>query len=111
MFFHIPLIEYGEAWALKDSEEVEYYYGDKREDECPSDINFGFFDVICDLDSTRGIFVGHDHINDYSIEYEGVRLTYGLKTGYGSYDNDGLRGGTLITLSQSEFTVEQIFQD
>lgn len=27
---------------------------------------------------------GHDHMNDFIGEYNGVRLAYGRKTGYGS---------------------------
>ena len=32
-----------------------------------------------------GMFVGHDHANDYIIEYEGLYIGYGRKTGYGCY--------------------------
>lgn len=32
-----------------------------------------------------GLFVGHDHANDYMNEYEGLYIGYGRKTGYGCY--------------------------
>lgn len=32
-----------------------------------------------------GMFVGHDHANDYVNDYEGLKIGYGRKTGYGSY--------------------------
>ena len=32
-----------------------------------------------------GLFVGHDHANDYVNEYEGLYIGYGRKTGYGCY--------------------------
>jgi len=44
------------------------------------------------------IFVGHQHLNATSIVYDGIRLTYGLKTGtYDTFHPDML-GSTLITL-------------
>ena len=41
------------------------------------------------------VFVGHEHCNNFSIVYEGVRLQYGMKsTGYDSYNwiKDGKMG-------------------
>ena len=35
---------------------------------------------------------------DFQIYYEGIRLTYTLKTGYGAYYTDGLMGGTVISI-------------
>ena len=32
-----------------------------------------------------GMFVGHDHANDYVNDYEGLKIGYGRKTGYGCY--------------------------
>lgn len=31
------------------------------------------------------MFVGHDHSDDFCVDYEGIQLGYGRKTGYGSY--------------------------
>lgn len=108
-FFHIPLPEYTDAWDGKTDD--SHHFGDKREDVCSSDYNSGLFDTMLELDSTRGIFVGHDHINDYSVTYKGIRLTYGLKTGHGSYGEEGVRGGLLITLNADDYTVEQLFNE
>ena len=58
-----------------------------------------------------GVFAGHQHQNYYSVVYEGIRLTHGLKTGHMAYHNDEMLGGTLITLEQGgdTFCVEHIF--
>ena len=48
-----------------------------------------------------GIFAGHQHWNNCSIVYEGVRLTFGTKTGFFDYYRDEMVGGTLITVAQS----------
>ena len=59
--------------------------------------------------NTDTIFFGHQHENNASITYDGIRLTYGLKTGmYDSYEKGEL-GGTLMTLNGSEATVEHIY--
>ena len=46
-----------------------------------------------------GVFAGHTHAINTSVLYDGVRYTYGLKTGQYDYHIPGHLGGTLITLS------------
>jgi len=74
------------------------------------DRNMIFYNVAKDV-GTLGMFFGHDHVNSASIEYDGIRITYGLKTGtYSYYRNDSL-GGALITISNTDnsFKTEHIF--
>lgn len=53
---------------------------------------------------TDGTFFGHQHVNSISVEWEGIRLTYGLKTG--RYDESpNQTGGTVITLDGKTFDV------
>ncbi len=42
----------------------------------------------------NGVFVGHDHKNNTSVLWNGIRWTFGLKCG--TYDYHGTLGGTLI---------------
>ena len=60
------------------------------------------FDVAKELGSTTGFFCGHDHYNNMSLEYQGIRLTYGMSIDYlampGIARDTKQRGGTLITL-------------
>ena len=48
------------------------------------------------------MFCGHDHYNNMSLEYEGVRLTYGMSIDYlampGIEKDTAQRGGELITI-------------
>lgn len=46
-----------------------------------------------------GVFVGHDHAINTSVLWQGIRWTYGLKTGQYDYHIPGQLGGTLITLN------------
>lgn len=108
-FFHIPLKEFDDAWNIyketgaKDSNSYKYYYGIKDENVCCGAGSDNLFDTMQSLGSTQGIFCGHDHINNYSIEYKGIRLTYGMSVDYLAYkdiDKQGdYRGCTLITVN------------
>ena len=52
--------------------------------------------------STKGVFSGHDHYNNFSIEYKGIRLTYGMSVDYlaypGIYKKGSQRGCTMISV-------------
>ncbi|MFW5780421.1 MAG: metallophosphoesterase [Bacillota bacterium] len=84
MFIHIPLKEYRTAYnqALSDDSVI---FGARREPECDSPYNTGMFDAILEIDSTKAVVCGHDHINDYAVEYMGIKLLYSLGLSYNSY--------------------------
>ena len=70
----------------------------------------GFFEKVKELGSTKDIITGHDHLNDYSILYQGVRLTYALKTGRSGYWRDDMIGATVYTInSQGETHIEHVY--
>ncbi|MBQ8227684.1 MAG: metallophosphoesterase [Clostridia bacterium] len=107
VFMHIPVCEYKDAWVVANgSEEIGTLAPELAPEaigvsgegvSCPP-VNNGFFDVCKELGSTKNIFAGHDHINNFQIYYEGIRLNYMLKTGYGAYYADGFVGGTVISI-------------
>ena len=94
LFQHIPLEEYKTAWyeykanGYKDTENVQYVYGKCGENneaiEC-SKHDTQMFETILEMKSTQGVFVGHDHMNNFSVIYKGVRLTYGMSIDYLAY--------------------------
>ena len=55
------------------------------EDLCIPVTNTHLFEKIKELNRIKGIFVGHDHNNDFQGLYDGILLSYGKKTGFGSY--------------------------
>lgn len=55
-----------------------------------------------------GVFAGHCHMTNTSVLYEGVRFTFGYKTGYYDYYDEESTGGTLIKLSGRDFSVKHI---
>lgn len=100
--FHIPLVQY--HFAYNDFEGSDFDpaigVGRKRENEASGMYDSGMFDAILELGSTKNLIVGHDHVNDYSVMYQGVRLTYSVKTGNECYwvDDGTVNGGTILTL-------------
>lgn len=62
-------------------------------------VNSGFFDKAL-ANGTTHMFFGHDHENDAQVNYKGMYMTYGLKTGPSPAPwNDALEyGATFITI-------------
>ena len=114
MFVHIPFYEYTLAWAEAYDEETQQYiapyadtaYGINGEAVCSPNANNGFFDIAKDGGVTE-IIAGHDHRNCSSIVYDGVRLSYGLKSGFGSYWEKDTIGATTITVTSDGKAVSQ----
>ncbi len=126
-FWHVPNTEYLDAWneyveaGYKDTENAKYYYGivgetgkmvysGVYEDE--------IFEAMQTLGSTKGIFCGHDHLNNFSIEYKGIRLTYGYSIDYLAYSGisklGSQRGCTMITVKPDgsfDCVAENYYQD
>lgn len=104
VFFHIPLREYNDAWdmATEDgsfkADYADTCFGTKHESVCCPPENNGFFALMQQLGSTKNVICGHDHINSFSVPYEGIRLTYGLKCGEAAYWEADMSGGTTVTI-------------
>lgn len=89
-FFHIPLPEYDDVWNIGNCK------GEKNEAVCPPSINTGMFEAFDKAGDVMGVFVGHEHINDYEGDLNGIRLCYGRGGGYGTYGKKGFRKGARI---------------
>lgn len=108
VFFHIPLQQYRTAYELYEAgnDEVTYFFGENGEKMidkvCCSDHPSSLFGRALELGSTTGFFCGHDHYNNMSLEYKGIRLTYGMSIDYlampGIENDTAQRGAELITL-------------
>lgn len=118
MFLHIPLPETKEAIEKykNNSKDVKYYFGEVNESVCTTKNDSNLFDTVTYLGSTKAIFYGHDHYNNISLEYKGVRLTYGMSINYlaspGIENKTEQRGVTLITIkNDSSFDIKQVKLD
>lgn len=118
--FHIPVYEYTEAYETAFDVQANAYrpeyadvcFGERNEGVCSAPVNNGFFDLVKELGSTKDIIVGHDHVNSFSVPFKGVRLSYGLKTGYGSYadESGNNNGGSVLRIhDDGSTTFEHIY--
>jgi hypothetical protein len=96
-FFHIPLVEYTSPILLKN------LIGSHKEKDnvCCGALNSGMFTAFVEEGDVMGVFVGHDHDNDFAGSLFGVCLGYGRCSGFGAY---GIlpRGGRVIELTEGK---------
>ena len=121
VFFHIPLVEMDDAWNefkendYKDTEDFEYVEGLIGETGRQVCCGYGedeLFEKMLELGSTKGIYNGHDHVNNTTFEYKGVTFSYGYSIDYFAYSGiDKLgsqRGCTMITCKpDATFTIDK----
>lgn len=94
-FFHIPLPEYTHVIGQKNT------LGTNEEKPCPPDYNTGLLASFIDRQDVMGVFVGHDHANDYiGIEHY-IALAYGRVSGWEAYGRLE-RGARIIELFEDE---------
>ena len=117
---HIPLHAYDEA-----IETEPFQYGDKREDICSTVYDNGLFDAIQEIGGTQIVFCGHDHLNNFGVEYKGVLLSYIEPSGYGAYglgkrgapESEWLQGYTRLelladgTVAQTQIRYAEVYGD
>lgn len=114
MFSHIPLPEINPAWEACPNKEAfnTPQAGEKREKTCPPDTDpkeVDLFEKIVELNSTKGMFFGHDHVNDFAITYQGVMFSYGVKSTDRIYFDEDMLGGQVITIRNvNEFEITRI---
>ncbi len=115
-FFHIPPAEFKEGWekCYRGDPAATYRLGFVGE----KDNYFGyaktkkgnFVERMEKLGSCKGFFVGHDHLNTLSIDYRGMRMTYGMSIDYIAYVGwlgqiptakcRTQRGGTVVDINE-----------
>jgi hypothetical protein len=103
-FFHIPLPEFGLMWENRENHRV---VGEKNENVSAGPFNSGLFAAMLDRGDVKGVFVGHDHINDYVGDYFGIHLGYAANAGFGTYGLGGeeehrLRGARVFILREND---------
>jgi len=74
-FFHIALLEHAQAYN------EHHTAGVRGENECPGNINTGMFGAFHECGDVMGVFVGHDHDNDYTASRDGLVLGFGCFSG------------------------------
>lgn len=117
-FFHIPLVEFKEAYEKMKlgDKSVQYNFGSIGEENDYFGISkykCDFFEKAVENGIIKGMFCGHDHLNTLSLTYKGIMMTYGMSIDFLGYSNMKKkytqRGGTLITIYEGgKFNVSPV---
>lgn len=99
LFQHIPLPEYTQAATALDN----VITGTRMERECAPDLNSGLFLAMKEAGDVMGMFVGHDHDNDYTTLWHGILLGYGRYSGGDNvYNHLHPNGARVIILKEGQ---------
>lgn len=118
LFIHIPLEEVHDAyWEYvnngrqntqntkyirgNDGESGQMVYGSKTKTE--------LFETMVELGSTKGMFYGHDHLNNFVLEHNGIQMSYGYSIDYFAYadiDKWGYQRGCQMITCHSDGSFE-----
>lgn len=94
-FFHIPLPEHAAVKPLEGT------IGNMPENVYSGDVNSGMFCSMFEMGDVMGVFVGHDHNNDYIGQLGRIALGYGKSTGVDSYGQFE-KGGRIIDIYEGQ---------
>lgn len=101
-FFHIPLPEYNQAARNENTT----LYGIRREKACSPELNTGMFAAMKEQGDIMGVFVGHDHDNDYAVNWYNILLAYGRFTGGPTEYIHIPNGARIIELTEGKRTID-----
>lgn len=109
-FFHVPMQEYMTAYdEAKVTDNLLWGLRFPKEDGTPA-VDDQMFEKMEELGSTKGCFAGHDHMNNFSVMKNGIRLTYGLSCDHNIYMVP-VRGGVLINIkNDGSFTTQHLIR-
>ena len=130
MFFHIPLGEVKEGYyqyidnGRELGNEVNSFTGHDGENGevvYSSNVTDNLFETVERLGNTKAMFFGHDHYNNFVMNYRGVIFSYGYSVDYTAYfgiKKEGYqRGCTVLTITpdgefdESNISHENYYQD
>ena len=99
-FFHIPFPEFSEAVSA----DGVFMIGSRKEKVASAKINSGLAVAMLEAKDVMAVSVGHDHVNDYMVEWNGLMLCYGRYTGGSTvyHDIHGGNGARVFELTEGE---------
>jgi len=113
MFLHIPVVEVADLYAKGK------VVGLCHEPVCCPKVNSGLFAAVLDRGDVKGLFFGHDHVNNFVGEWMGVTLGYVATAGKYALPPDHkdaakVKGGRVFLITESapaNFSTWMRFQD
>lgn len=100
VFQHIPVPEFNDAARDEEARLI----GKRFEEACAPKLNTGEFAAMRLNGDVMAMFVGHDHINNYSVLYKGILLSYGQYTGGRTVYCPQRNGARVIELTEGSRT-------
>lgn len=125
MYYHIhqeSMVKAYEAYEKDPSAYKAKYY--KLEGWGGNKLGYDNLFETAKNNNVKAMFMGHCHANDFTIDYEGVTLGFGVKTGpelyYGKISQEkshevgldqafDLQGSSVVTLNGSSFELEHCY--
>ncbi|MCI5795602.1 MAG: metallophosphoesterase [Ruminococcus sp.] len=101
-FMHVPVPEYKER-------NDNFKMGLRLEETTAATVNDGFFEAFKANGGTH-MYCGHDHINNFISEKDGIELNYMTKSSYNCYFSFKELGGLEITLDKDNNVNERIVE-
>lgn len=99
LYQHIPIPEYAIIPANPYVCEME---GSIHTGIASNELNFGLFASCLQRGDVKGIFCGHEHLNDFTGVYCGIRLSYCGGINYDCGCRDDIRGGRVVDFTESD---------
>ncbi|XP_010929338.2 probable inactive purple acid phosphatase 28 isoform X1 [Elaeis guineensis] len=91
-FFHIPIPEVRNLWYTG-------FVGKYQEAVACSIVNSGVLKSLVSMGDVKAVFLGHDHLNDFCGNIDGIWFCYGGGFGYHGYGRAGWpRRGRVISV-------------
>lgn len=98
MYMHVPILE----MLLIQRNPIECHMeGTQRETICSSELSNGLYMACQQRGDVKGIFFGHEHLNDFSGNLFGITMAYDSCVGYDMTTDDDMRGGREIILNEN----------
>jgi predicted phosphodiesterase len=111
MFYEIPF-SVGKATVNFDGQSYTYLPyvhnikdGILLEAPCPGYYNYGQFDAFVETGDVVAVFSGHDHLNSFTVEKDGVDIVNTPSCTFGSYGDYSNRGIRMLTINENDTSV------
>ena len=111
MFYKFPFA-LGAATVNFDGQSytyLPYVYNIKEgillEAPCPGYYNYGQFDAFVETGDVVATFSGHDHLNSFIVEKDGVDIVNTPGCTFNSYGDPATRGIRMLTINESDTSV------
>ncbi len=72
------------------------------EGPCPGTVDSLQFETMVAQGDVKAMFFGHDHVNVFSVPYQGIDIVNSPTSGFGSYGNKETRGVRIITINEND---------